>query len=62
MTLKTSVGVQVPEFSVPISDEDLSALQPAIDPLADDESYGYNLYIEVLAFVTETLQYAVDTD
>lgn len=52
MTPETSVsGVQVPEFEVPLADEDLAALQSAIDPLTDSDSNGCDLYIEVLNFV-----------
>lgn len=32
------IGIQVPEFPVPISDEDLSARQSQIDPQRDDGS------------------------
>lgn len=56
------IGIQVPEFPVSISDEDLSARQSQIDPQRDDGSYGYNLYVEVITFVTERQQYAVDLD
>ncbi|XP_026135190.1 uncharacterized protein LOC113113261 [Carassius auratus] len=52
MTPETSVsGVQVPEFEVPLADEDLAALQSVIDPLTDSDSNGCDLYIQVLNFV-----------
>lgn len=47
----------MPEFLVPISDEDLLVLQTEIDPLANDEGYGYDLYIKVLTFVNKTFQH-----
>lgn len=51
------IGIQVPEFPMPISDGDFTALQSQID--GDDGSYGYNLYVEAITSLTER-QYAGD--
>ncbi|CAL8387481.1 unnamed protein product [Boreogadus saida] len=53
MTPEATVGgVQVPEFQPPLPAEDLAVLQSAINPLIDSDSNGYDLYIQVLEFVT----------
>ena len=46
-------GVAVPITGVPISEEDYEQLQLLIDPLAESENYGIDLYQETLHFLNE---------
>ena len=46
-------GVAVPVTNLPLSDEDYQQLQQLLDPLAESESYGIDLYRETLQFLQE---------
>lgn len=46
-------GVAVPFTRVPISEEDYEELELLIDPLAESENYGIDLYQETLHFLNE---------
>ena len=43
-------GVAVPNTHIPVSEEDYQQLQELIDPLAESDSYGIDLYQETLPF------------
>lgn len=48
-------NVQVPEFELNLTDEQWLHLQATINPLAEDENHGCNLYMEVLNVIADLI-------
>lgn len=48
--------VEVPEVSIPLSNEQLEELKQHIAPLDDDGNHGCNLYMETLHMIRNFLQ------
>ena len=44
-------GVEVPRNTLQLSEQQLSELQEAIDPLADSEDYGISIYTTTLRYL-----------
>ena len=53
-------GIVVPETIFPLSEMELENLQMLIDPLADSELLGVDIYIHVLGYIEERLQTRTD--
>ncbi len=49
-------AVVIPAISPPVSEHDLQALQLAIDPLQNSDSYGTDLYLDTIFFINNALE------
>lgn len=50
---ETEDGVQVPETESLLSDDQIARLRNTVNPLENDGSHGYQLYLNTRSFVTE---------
>ena len=48
-------GVEVPRNTLQLSEQQLSELQEAIDPLADSEDYGISIYTRTVHYLDNNL-------
>lgn len=48
--------VEIPETPCPISQEDMEELTETIDPLKESNSYGIDIYLDTVQFVSFRLR------